>query len=1555
MIETIPTIEQNDALDEEVFVFPTSFAQQRLWFLDQLQPDSPVYNIAAAVRLDGALRVELLEAALQEIVSRHEALRTTFARVEGRPVQVVRPSVKLRLPVRDLASHPQANREQVAQQHAVEEARRPFNLAQGPLIRATLLKLRDRQHILLLTMHHIVSDGWSVGIFVQELMTLYSAFLRGQQPLLSALPIQYADFAIWQQERLQGDMLESQLAYWRGQLAGAAPTLELPTDRPRPALQTYHGARHPIRLGKSLTDALKSLSQRENATLFMTLLAGFDVLLHRYSGQGDVLVGTPTANRTNASTEQLIGFFVNMLVLRADMTGNPTFVELLGRVREVAIGAYAHQEVPFERIVDELHLERDLSRNPLFQVMFALQNISMPAAELPGLTLQSLPVDSETAQFELTLNLEERDGGIGGWFEYNTDLFDRATIARMAEQYQTLLEAIVAQPTRRIWDLPLMPGAERRQLLDEWNVTQATYPHDRCVHELIAAQAQHTPDATALIFEDRRLTYAELEGRANQLAQHLRHLGVRPGDLVGVYMERSLELAVGLLGILKAGGAYVPLDPTYPQERIAFMIEDAQVSVLLTTQEQRTKPVLSEVEGNKEQRTDSTTDRKGVLHTPPANDERAYSTTPPAASGQPTVIDLDADWPTIAQAPVECPDSGVTAENLAYVIYTSGSTGVPKGVMIAHRNVVNFFTGMDQRIGDGNPGVWLATTSVSFDISVLELFWTLARGFTVVIQDESAGAIFTGGQEHRIIERDIAFSLFYFASADQAAEDKYRLLLEGAKFADQHGFAAVWTPERHFHAFGGLYPSPSVMSAALATITSNVKIRAGSVVLPLHSPIRVAEEWALVDNLSGGRVGISFASGWHADDFVFAPERYRERKQIMLEGIETVRRLWRGEAITAQSGAGNEIPIRTLPRPIQPELPVWLTAAGNPDTFRAAGEIGAYVLTHLLGQSFDELAEKIVVYREAWRGAGHPGEGHVTLMLHTYVEQDMAVVRERVREPFTNYLRSSADLMRNLARSLGQNLEQISDDDMEVLLGHAFERYFETSGLFGTPASCLRLVNQLKTVGVDEIACLIDFGVEVDAVLDSFAALNQLKQLSQPRLDSTEEYSLAGQIRRHGVSHLQCTPSMARMLAADPETLGALGGLRKLLLGGEALPAPLAQQLLETLPAEIHNMYGPTETTIWSSSHPVTQAAGATVAIGTPIANTAIYILDRHMQPAPIGVPGELCIGGAGVALGYLNRPDLTAERFVPSPWSVVSGQLQPATDNGQRATDNRLYRTGDLARWRPDGTIEFLGRLDHQVKLGGHRIELGEIEALLARHPAVRETVAIVRDDVGEKRLVAYVVASQLSVVSGQLQPATDHRPSTTDHSGADGNNGQRTTDNGQLTGELRAFLKQHLPDYMIPSAFVPLEALPLTPNGKIDRRALPAPNGLRPQKELAYVAPQSEMERLIAQVWEEVLQVRQVGVHDNFFEVGGSSLLVVQMHSKLHDLVDREIPMAELFRHPTISALAQFLSREQDVQPSREQINDRAQRQTQSRQADAISRQRQFMEERKRDKMTR
>jgi amino acid adenylation domain-containing protein len=1062
---------------------PLSFSQQRLWILDQLEPNESVYNESFGWRLRGDLHVEALRQALDGIVARHEPLRTTYEVVDGEPVQRNSVARRVDLNITDLSQIPTADCAAQVQRLLKQEASRPFSLSSDLMLRVSLLKLSAEEHILLFVLHHIAMDSWSMGVLSKELSALYEACSTGKPLLLPELPIQYADYAVWQREVLQQEVLDRDLPYWKKQLTGAS-VLELPTDRPRPATQSYRGDRQPVSLSKDLTASLKALSRREEVTLFMTLVAAFQTLLHRYSGQPDIVVGYPVAGRSRLETEGLIGFFVNNLVLRTDFSNDPSFCELLARVHEVAMGAYEHQGLPFEKLVEELRPERDPSRNPLFQVMFALQNVPNEELKLLDLTTQPVDVYNGTTKFDLWLFFFEEQNQLNGFLEYSTDLFDAETIERMIDHFQTLLEGIVANPEQRISALPLQKQAERDRLLIEWNDTAREYPIDSCIHELIEAQVQRLPNAVAVECDGQRLTYLELHRRANQLAHYLRKHDVGRGGLVGICMERSLEMVVGLLGILKAGSAYLPLDPAFPKERLAFMLEDAQAKAVVTQQK-----LLSELPEHHAQ-----------------------------------TICLDSDWSAIAQESKDNLTCDAAPQSLAYVMYTSGSTGKPKGVEITHRSVVNFLDSMREQPGITEHDILLAVTTISFDIAGLELYLPLLVGARVVIAS-----------------REVA--------------------VDGTRLGQ-------------------------LLGASRATVMQ-----------------------------------------------------------------------------------------------------------ATPATWRLLVEAG-------------------------WKGGK-------------------------------------------------------------------------------------------------------DF---------------------------------------------------------------------KALVGGEALPKDLADQLI-ACGLELWNMYGPTETTVWSTCARISDTANG-ISIGKPIANTTIYILDAQQHLCPIGVSGELWIGGAGVALGYRNRPELTAQRFILDPFNATSGA--------------RLYRTGDRARWCNDGKIEHLGRLDDQVKIRGFRIELGEIESVLNQHPAVREAVVVALEDSAgdsmtsssmDKRLVAYMVA-----------------PSDTS------------------TSELRSFLKQKLPEFMMPSAFVCLDSLPLTPNGKVDRRALPAPDKNRPTLRELYVGPRGPLEETVARIWAETLKLEKVGVHDNFFEIGGHSLLILRVQRRLCEVLDHNVSVVDLFKHPTISSLVSLLSEDTNEQVPMKSIEQRAQRRKES-----------------------
>ena len=1035
---------------------PLSYNQQGLWVLNQLMPGESVYHSPTAARLRGKLDVPALQKALQAIFARHDGLRTVFRAIDGEPVQLVQ-DVTLDVPVIDLSAADETEREAEALKILRHEARRPFDLSVGPLMRAVIVRLREDEHILLATLHHIVTDGWSFGIIHRELSSFYEAFAAGGPSPFAELPIQYSDYAMWQREWFEGEVYESQLAYWKKQFATMPPALELPADHRRPSVQAYRafrGDQQTITLSADLTRRIRKLCQQENVTLFMVLMAAYQILLHRYTEEEDIVVGTPIAGRPVPEIEGLIGLFINTLAIRAQVSGGATVREFLNHVKQVALGAYSNQDLPFERLVKELQPDRTLAQNPLFQVMFVLQSEEILPLNLSGITAEHFRIDHVMANFDLTLDIVEHQDKLVCLFESNADLFEADTIGRMMTHFQNILEGITANTEQKISAVPLLSEAERRQLLVDWNNTKTEYPSTRSIQELFEEQVSLAPEAAALVWDDGELTYRDLNARANRLAHYLRTRGVKADTRVAVCLPRSPGLIVAVLAILKAGGGYVPLDPAYPQNRLEFMMADSGAPLMLTNTELASKLASNDA-----------------------------------------VICIDVLGEELTSQSQENLPSISATDHLAYVIYTSGSTGKPKGVAVTHRNVVRLVKNTNYA-SFSRDEVFLQASTISFDASTFEIWGSLLNGARLVM-------------------------------------------------------------------------------------------------LPAGAP--------------------------------------------------------------------------------------------------------------------------------------------------------------------------------------------------------------------------------------------------------------SLKELGQT-------------IKRHKVTTLWLTAGLFHLMVENH--LDDLRGLRQLLAGGDVLSVPHVRRVFAELPnCRLINGYGPTENTTFTCCYPLKDISkvNGSVPIGFPISNTSVYVLDRQSNPVPIGIPGELYIGGDGLARGYLDRPELTEERFVRNPFS---------------AQGDRLYRTGDLVRYRPTGEIEFIGRVDDQVKVRGFRVELGEIEAALRQHEGVREATVVTRKDSGDKHLVAYLVPR------GNLR-----------------------------TEEVREFLKARLPDYMMPSVFVTLEALPLTPMGKVDRRALPAPAEIKREAEKGFVAPIDELEFKLTRIWEQVLRVNPIGTDENFFDLGGHSLLAVKLFAEVEKSFGKNLPLATLFLAPTVGQLARVL----------------------------------------------
>ncbi|MGW4492361.1 amino acid adenylation domain-containing protein [Streptomyces sp. NPDC004376] len=1252
--------------------YPLSNLQSGIVFHAGYEGETSVYRVVTSVRVELPFDEDALRRALARVFRRHPALRTSF-HLSGfsEPLQLVHRDVDIPLEVHaDLGTVHSSAQGASLRQWAERAKFHEFDLSAAPLLSFSVHLLGADAFQLGVVEHHVVLDGWSDGLMFHEIIAQYRAALASEDLWLPDVPSTFRQFVAAERAAVKSP---EHRAFWAEELDGAQST-PLPDKAP-----TGHGdgsehRRYDVTVDAVVGARLAQIARRAQLPLKSLLTAVHVAVLQRVCPGDEVLTGVISHARLDEDGgDAVIGVFLNTLPLRMDARG-VTWLELAGKVQAHTERTFPHRGYPYGRIKSD---HSDLHLDSYVNFMDFHQEQGAGSAPLDGFGI------AET-EFPLSVNFmtSRQRGGFDLWLDCDTTRLQPDFCERLAGYYGRALAELAAQPEAQADAIELRGEGELR-LLQSWNATAQPYEAATTVHGLIERQVLRSPESVALAHRWAELSYEAMDERANQLAHHLMELGVRRGNLVGVSLRRGTDMVIALLGVLKAGAAYVPLDPAFPASRLKNIAADASLVYLITG---------------------------------PGAPEEVRA---------PKTVDLVGDAPVIAALPKTRVDVPVDGDDLAYVIYTSGSTGQPKGTAIRHRNVVNFFTGMDGTVGCGQDDVMLAVTSISFDISVLELLWPLSCGAKVVIAGERIIKNLTPAA--REIDRAVNFSLFFFAaSARGSNRDGYRLILDAARYADTHGFEAVWTPERHFHEFGGLYPNPAVMSAALATITQRVALRCGSVVAPLHDSVRMAEEWSLVDNLSNGRIGMAFAPGWNSNDFVFFPDNYPVRKQRMVEQLAEFRRLWHGEAVQRVGGSCELVDVRIFPAPVQDDPPIWLTSVGTIQTFEQAGAAGVNVLTHLLGQSPRDLADKISAYRRAREKHGHPGRGQVTVMVHAFMSGDADEAKQRARGPFRDYLRSSTELWRTLFATTGQEMpENGAEEYLEPVLDMAVERYFETSGLFGSPDSCADLIRTLSDVGVDEVACLVDFGLDTEDVLSSLTWINRLREAHQEEADESG-HSLTELCKRHSVTLFQGTPSLLSAVVTEPDSLAALRGTRALLVGGEAFPSGLAERLLHALPhSRVLNMYGPTETTIWSTSHELTaeDAAGSGIPIGRPIANTEVRVVGNDGALVPLGVEGELWIGGAGVAAGYVGRPELTTNRFVQ------------ADDAGEP-----FYRTGDRVRWRGDGSLEFLGRVDRQVKILGHRVEPDEVESVLSRHPEVDAVAVVAVSGEAGIELVAYV-----------------------------------------------------------------------------------------------------------------------------------------------------------------------------------------------------------------------
>ena len=1432
----------------KVFIFPTSCAQQRLWFLDQLAPGNPFYNLHNATRLSSTPNLPALEQSLNEIVQRHESLRTTFKAVDGEPVQVVAERLDVPLPVVDLTNLPEPEREDEAIRIATEEAQRPFDLSEGPLLRTSTLRMGEEDYIFLLTIHHVVCDFLSMNVFFEELATLYKAFCAGQPPPLPQLPVQYADFAEWEWQWLQGPAGKSHLDYWKTQLADL-PMLLMSTDWPRPAVQSFTGAVCNFWLAEPLYLALVELSQKEGVTLFMTMLAAFQTLLYRYTGQDDIAVGTPVANRNRAELEGLIGFFVNSLVLRTDLSGNPSFRELMARVREVALDAYAHQELPFEKLVRELKPERDMGHNPLFQVHFQLFS-DMGNFEEPGpLDGEDLEIERGAAIFDLALDLWEYSDGLQALLEYSTELFSEETIGRMVEHFQILLEGIVADPDQRLSELPLLSTSERQQLLVDWNQTETPYPQEACLHELFEAQVERTPEAIAVSFRREQLSYRELNRRANHLGNYLQAVGVGPEHVVAICVERSLEMIIGLLGILKAGAAYLPLDPSYPKQRLLFVMEDAQPQMLL-------------------------------MHHRFVED---------ISSRRLKSLCLDAEWDRLSPYSDANPISEVTSQNLAYVIYTSGSAGKPKGVLIPHKAVCNHLLWMQAAFPLTGSDRILQKYPFNFDASLCEIFCPLLVGAQLIITEpsahwDSAQFIQLLG-EQQITVLDLVPPMLQALLEDErlgACRSLRRFICGGESLS----------PELRDRLF-------AQMDVELVNIYGPTEATIGSTSwtcrredpeysVPVGRPISNTQVYLLDLHLNPVPIGVpgelyiggdGLARGYlnrpelTAERFLPNPfsrktghllyktgdlARYlpdgnieylgRSDQQVKVRGYRI--ELSEIESLLARHPAVQACTILARDdEPEQPKLVAYVVPAmGTPELWPSVGEYGVYDELLYYAMTHDEGRNRS--YRVAINQAV---KGKTVLDIGTGADAVLARFcieggAERVYaiEVSEAAYRRARELVERLG--LANRITLIHGDSTRVELPEKVDVCVsELLGMIGSSEGVASILNDARRFLKDEGFMIPQRCVTRVAPIclpETLAGNPVLTEL--PRLYVEEVFKKVG----HPFDVRMCIKNF------PPTSLLA-----------EA-------QVFEDL--NFANYVEPEyDSEVRFTINKKARFDGFLLWLN-------LYVLEQEL-------------------IDSLNHRHNWLPVFFPVLYpglEVCEGDVIEAVCSCRLSSDIRM------PDFRIRGTLNIKGR-----------------KPIAFDHSSLHRTDAFKANPFYESLFAGVDGAlpyqqSRIAHVSKGEEPLQAPPPAEPARG---------------LVPTLRRFLKERLPEYMVPSTFIVLDELPTTPSGKLDLRALPPPGEGRRELERAYVTPSTELERTIADVWRGVLDLAQVGVHDNFFDLGGDSLLISRVRSRLEVLLGKEISIIDLFRYPTVSSLAQFLSLTETKTDPFEAAQERAQKQIQ------------------------